>query len=254
MFMNQLQFRRAPLLVAVSCILALGVAGCSDASGDASDEPAQSTKSQSDVATVGETKAYDPSVEDAPCSVLTKELVAATFDIPSNEIEKAGSLSSTCAYERQGDGAILEASLSIDAFDTAEDASGRFYSITRGISADELSSAMTNITEEVESKTDPAVQGAAEEIVSGFASTGLSFEDVDGVGNAARFGVRFGSLYVLEGNLVLTLSVYSGPSMTMPETLSGGSMLDAISEWQQSTAPTRKLQSAELATAIIDVL
>lgn len=256
LFRNQ-SASSAPFIgrLALACILGLSLAGCNDASSEASSEdPAISSDSQANTATTTGPANFDASLEKAPCEIMPKEIVAKAFAVPVEEIETSV-FSSTCTYEWDGDGDILDVSLGVDVFDTAEKAASSFGSTTRGMSAKEVSDAMKTITDKAQEAGNldtEAKQDAAKKLAGGFGSGGLTFEDVEGVAEKARFGMRFGTLYLLQGNLKLGLSAYHGAGMTLPE--SGESMMDAMKQWQTETLPARKQQSIELAKAIVEAL
>ncbi|MHA6687275.1 hypothetical protein [Mesorhizobium sp. A556] len=146
-------------------------------------------------------------------------------------------------------------SLGVDVFDTAEAASSNFRSVTRGMSAKEVSDAMDGIVNKATEKVEldsGTKQGAAKQLSSAGGGKGLHFEDVEGVADEARFGTRFGTLYVRQGNLQLRLGAYHGHGMMPSEP--GKSIMTAIKEWQKETMSARKQQSAELAKAIVAAL
>src|SRR3546814_10108766 len=78
-------------------------------------------------------------------------------------------------------------------------------------------------------------------------SAGIQFEDVEGVGDEARFALTVGAgdLHVRVGNLYFTTAAYSGATMPMPERLTGSSMLAANKKWRhdRSEEHTSELQS-----------
>lgn len=226
--------------VMLACLLGLSLAGCSDASGEASSTSAAG---------------FNVSLEETPCEIMPKPMVAEIFEIPSGEIEETSVLSSNCVYAWEGDGETLEVTLGVNIFETEEDAASSFHSTTRGMSAEEISDAMAAITDEAEQTgaldTD-GKQDAANAIAGGIASGGLHFEDVDGVADEARFGTRFGTLYLLRGNMILDLSAYHGPGVNLAE--ADGSIMEAVQDWQKEIMPIRKQQSVALAKAIIEAL
>lgn len=239
--------------LALACFLGLGLSGCNDASND---DQAISSDSQMNTASTTSPAIFDASLEKTPCEIMPKELVAKTFAVPVEEIETSV-FSSTCTYEWEGDGDILEVSLDVDAFDTVEKAASSFGSTTRGMSAKEVSDAMETITDKAQEAANldtEAKQSAAKEIAGGFGSGGLTFEDVEGVAEKARFGMRFGTLYLLQGNLKLGLSAYHGPGPATMLSESSGSIMEVMKEWQKETLPARKQQSIELAKAIVEAL
>ncbi|HET7411207.1 MAG TPA: hypothetical protein VFJ18_00985 [Pararhizobium sp.] len=227
----------------MACVLGLAMAGCSDASGEAPPDASSAV--------------FDAELEKTPCEIMPKKLVAKTFGIPADEIDETSVLSSKCVYEWEGNEKLLEVSLKVNVLENRDRAADRFHSVTRGLSAEELSDAMARIAgkaEETGKLDTEAKKGAAKKMTGALASGGLHFQEVEGVGDEARFGARFGTLYVLRGNLKLDLTAYHGPRMPVPETLSGGSIMKAAKAWQKETMPVRKQQSVELAKAIVEAL
>src|SRR3546814_2589712 len=87
-------------------------------------------------------------------------------------------------------------------------------------------------------------------------SAGIQFEDVEGVGDEARFALTVGAgdLHVRVGNLYFTTAAYSGATMPMPERLTGSSMLAANKKWRHDTMPQRKEAAIKLARAVVQSL
>ncbi|MDN5865669.1 MAG: hypothetical protein L0I62_10745, partial [Gammaproteobacteria bacterium] len=239
--------------VVLTGVLAVCLAACSDASGESTEGQASATPGSAAGESAG-SASFDAALEENPCKLLPKEMVATTFGVPAAEIEEASALSDSCAYEWGADGTILQVSLDVDVFDTAQDAASNFASVTQGMSAQAVADAMTSAVEKMEEAAEPGTEGqmeAAGQLAGGIASGGLQFEDVEGVADEARFGKRFGTLYLRRGNLALDVAAYHGASMTMPEEISGGPIMDAVKAWRQETLTARKQQSVELAKAIL---
>src|SRR3546814_20501525 len=88
------------------------------------------------------------------------------------------------------------------------------------MSGADVDRAMAGVKEKAasEGKLDTAGKKAADAIVgSASGSAGIQFEDVEGVGDEARFALTVGAgdLHVRAGNLYFTASAYSGPGMQM---------------------------------------
>jgi len=186
-------------------------------------------------------------MEETPCAIVPKEMVAKLFDVPAGQVEVTSDQSSSCGYQWGENEEMLDVVLEVEVFDTAEAASSSFRGITRGISAKEVSNAMQEAVAQADN-------GAAKQIAGLADGKGLQFEDVEGIADEARFGTRFGTLYVRHGNLQLSLSAYHGPSMTMPEKFTPGAIMDATAAWKKKTMDKRKQQSTELAKAIVAAL
>src|SRR3546814_6493344 len=91
---------------------------------------------------------------------------------------------------------------------------------------------------------------------SGSGSAGIQFEDVEGVGDEARFALTVGAgdLHVRAGNLYFVASAYAGPGMQMPEKLTGASIIAADKQWRRDTVPQRKDAATKLAKAVVQSL
>jgi hypothetical protein len=236
--MNMMKISRSSLVFA--CAAGLGLAGCSQEVGAAN---ADSTT-------------YDVALEDAPCSVVTTQMVATAFELPASAIEQSNVMSSTCAYEMKRDGEKLKVEVSVDAYESAEDAANQFLRATRSMSSEEVSAAMNSIQGEAERNLDTAAQkDASESIGAGMKqSGGIQFEDVNGVADQARFAVSDGTLQLQEGNLRIKLRAYYGPAMQIPDSYEPGSMQKVVKAWMQDTMEERKAQSVKLANIALDAL
>jgi hypothetical protein len=231
-------------IVAV-CVVGLGLAACSEA------------QSGSAEAGVADGPVFDVSLEDAPCELVTREIVAEVFSVPVDQIKAASGLSDYCNYEGEIDGKILNVNASVDVFETASAAADSFRSVTAGMSAAEVSEAMAGAVEQAEEQGALETQSqkqAADAMVDGLASGGLKFVEVEELADHARFGLRFGTLYLVRGNMRIDLTAYHAPGMPMPETMSVEAIQEAGSAWQDETRPVRKRQSIDLAKAVLAAL
>lgn len=227
------------------CLLGFGLAGCSEAQSD----PAE--------AEVAANKAFDVSLQNTPCEIVTRAIVAEVFSVPVDQINKASGLSDSCNYEGEIGGKILDVGSAVKVFETASAAADSFRSVTAGISAAEVSEAMSEAVEQAQEQgvleTQPQKQ-AADATIEGLASGGLTFVEVEGLADQARFGLRYGTLYLLNGNMRIDLTAYYGHEMPIPETMSVEAIQEAGRVWQAETRPVRKQQSVELAKAVLAAL
>lgn len=239
------------LFGASALVLLPAFGACGGAAADADAEPTTS-------AAAGEAR-FAESLEDEPCAVVTKETVAAVFDIPAGEITADSGM--FCTYEWEGGGRTVDVTVHINSVaEDAERAASRFASATRGMSGADLDRAVDDIkqraAESGELKGDGAREAAGAVTASVGSDRGIQFEDVEGVGDEARLALTVGAgdLWVRVGNLIFTVSAYSGPEMPMPDELSPGAIMSASKEWQKETMPQRKEAAVKLAKAAIAAL
>tara|TARA_R100000365_G_C2741466_1_gene70145 strand:- start:318 stop:1004 length:687 start_codon:yes stop_codon:yes gene_type:complete len=224
--------RVSQVCLAVACASGLGLAGCSEA----------------DSAT------FDTALEDDPCAVVTTQMVASTFDVPEADIDQSNVVSSQCVYELDSDGKALDVEVSVEAYDTDEDAAEAFQLATQSMSSEEISDAMTAVQQQANADGDletEAQQDAAAGVGAGVSLGAIEFEDVEGVADQARFNTSDGTLELQEGNLRIRLKAYYGPEMPIPESYEPGAMLEVINAWIQDTNSERKAQSVALAKAAL---
>lgn len=229
-----------------ACGLAISLAACNGTSSD---------NSEGNVAAAGKSSAnFDAALEDTPCEVMPAKIVADVFSIPTEEIKEAAGLSKSCNYEGKFEGKVLNVTSGIRVFETADKAASSFRSVTAGMSASEVSEAMAGVkarARESGALDTQSKQNAADGLVDGLAPGGLQFVDVENLADQARFGLNFGTLYLLHGNMRIDLTAYYGPEMSMPKTYTPGAILEANKAWQAETRPLRKQQSIELAKGVL---
>src|SRR3546814_3666931 len=110
------------------------------------------------------------------------------------------------------------------------------------MSGADLDRIKANIKEKAAAELNARGEKAADAIMGKTSgSAGIQFEDVEGVGDEARFALTVGAgdLHVRVGNLYFTTAAYSGATMPMPERLTGSSMLAANKKWRHDTMPQR---------------
>lgn len=239
---------------ALALLPALLLAACS---GSEAPAPADDTRPVAPApgAVAGSTE-VEAAVEDAPCTLLTPEIVAAVFDVPVSGLERAHSMSSKCAYSWEGGERTLQASLDVSGvYEDAESAARRFRSATRGMSSEALDDAMQDVAAKAREELHGAGAKRAADAVAGTpgSADGIVFEDVRGVGDEARMAqtVGAGDLHVRAGNLNFVVAAYSGPAMPSPDSFDPGAIMAASNAWRTQTLPERERAATELARAVV---
>lgn len=199
---------------------------------------------------------FDTAVGENACDLVKPKTVADAFDVPAEDLEQSNYVSSECEYEWEDADASLTATVAVEVFETADKAAENFEGVTKSMSADEVSDAMSKISDAAEASGDLDSKGEQEaaDAASGALSGAIHFENVEGVGQKARFETNNGTLYVLEDNLRLRITAFKGPDMPLPDEISAEAMSKAANEWHQETMPERKAQATKLAKDIIAAL
>lgn len=189
---------------------------------------------------------FDASLEDRPCDILTMRMVAATFDVPEDELQQSQPIASWCAYEMEEPGETLNVSFSAHTYDTAAPAAEDFRNSTRSMTANELAETLKTILGEDDDDPDNI-----EKLIMETQPDGIQFEDVDGVAERARFETGEGALHLLIGNMRMTITAFHGPDMAMPNEFTAEAMMNALGDWKQETMSVRKEQAISLAKAVL---
>ena len=200
-----------PLLLA--SVLTLGLVTACDGGKDAGKEetasdnaaeggsdakdPAKADASSGD-APAGETaeKAlFDESLKTKPCELLTAEMVAGVLGVDKGSLTQSSPLKSMCSYATENDTSIMIGFIEVR--DDLDKATKYFDNAYKGMSPEEVKEAMAAIDKELDKQVDEGKvkvpDGKKAEPVKGaigdaFAA-GFKYEDVEGVGDAARLGV-----------------------------------------------------------------
>ncbi len=169
--------------------------------------------------------AGEQDLRNAPCQVVTRDMVSRTFSIPAAEIEQS-SMSSLCGYRWEGEGKLLDVTVHVSAItEHAAQARALFQEATGATAA-------------------PGQPRTAR-------LTG-PFEVVDGLGDQALIDTRNGDVHVRRDRLYFTLNAYHGPAMpdaarpALIETVAG-----TRAQWQQNTLSERRQAATDLARASI---
>ena len=259
---NRISSPRAASYAMLAIVPALLLAACGG-NGDSatSSRSAPASQAASDKP-VTDSVHVDAAIEKNPCELAPAEMVADLFEVPAADLERESSMSSACVYswENGDETERLDVKVNVsDVDENAERAASNFRSVTRGMSGADLDRAMAGVKEKAASdaRLDAAGKKAADAIAgSSSGSAGIQFEDVEGVGDEARFALTVGAgdLHVRAGNLYFTASAYSGPGMQMPDKLTGASIVAADRQWRRDTMPQRKDAAIKLAKAVVQSL
>ncbi len=197
---------------------------------------------------------YPEALEKQPCKIVTPEMVAKTFKVPADKLEKH-QIMNHCDYSLEQDGKKLNVELtSISVFDNTDAAQKYFKNATRDMSAKEVSDAMKKIHAQAnkDGKLDTAKKKqAANTVTKAMGGHGTSFETIDGLGANARLDKNRSNLVLQKDNLYFHLAAYFGPEMPMPKTISVATMEKASADWHKKTAPQRKKAVVALASPVI---
>lgn len=162
-------------------------------------------------------------LRNAPCQVVTRDMVSTVFSIPAAEIEQS-SMSTLCGYRWEDGRELLDVTVHVSAI------------------SDDASQART-LFQQATAKPDQTPGAHGEAI----------FEDVEGLGDQARSDTRTGEVHVLRGRLYFTLNAYHGPVMPVPARQPlAETVVNAQAQWQSATLDQRRQASTELARASIN--
>lgn len=200
---------------------------------------------------VAGSKSYDTALEGRPCDIVTADMVATTYQVPVKQLKQSQPVESLCAYEMTGSGKILNVKLSVAVFDTNKAAEAAFISSTRSMTVQDMAEKLKELGIEFDEEDR---QFARDLGLPDPQPTGVQFQDVDGIADQARFQTDEGVLHVQQGNLLMKLDAFYGPSMKKPDTLTLAAMEGATSSWKQDTMDERREQSTALAKAALAAL
>lgn len=246
--------RHSPRLI-ILMFLVLGLTACQDSGSDGDDAQAAADAAASDSARFGK------EMSKKGCELLSPELVAATFDVPADELRQIKIMG--CAYSWEGNEQTLEAGISmIRAYGREAGAASWFATATRSRTAEEMQAEMDKVAErldESEQLDTELKKSTAKDLLKMAGSEAVTFEDVAGVGDEARVSDD-GTVYVRVDNLTFMVNAYKGPTAPPPD-LQGASLeqMAAIAQenaaqWAIESAPQRKTDGIRLAGAIVDAL
>lgn len=186
-----------------------------------------------------------------PCNLLTPDMLATTLEVSAEDVPQPNSLESMCMYQMETDAKSLEVMLMVGAPDTKKAAKAKFREATRDMTPEEI----TEKLKELGIERDESDKQFAKDLgLPNTQPSGVQFEEINGVGDEARFESTNGTLYILHNNLMLTLTAYYGSAMPIPDAVSFEALNDAETEWTESTMEKRRNQAVALAKTVVDAL
>lgn len=190
-----------------------------------------------------------------PCLIAPKPLIADTFDVPVDAVEQTGTKvmgRMACNNEWSVEDRNGHADVTVQIFNNPAGAKAHFDNVTRSVSAEEMA-ADVELMKDKDAKPGSS-EDLANQLLSKVAGGAITFEDVDGVGDAARFDTSHSTLTARQGNLIMSVEAYDGPPMPLPDTLNAQTMTKAGKQWHQDTREERKQAASALASAIVEHL
>jgi hypothetical protein len=202
------------------------------------------------------------------CEMLTADMVATQLGVEAGALEQMKVGGCLYSWTKEDRSELVDASImGIFAMDDADRARKRFEDLTKSRTAKEMQ-------EEVEAmkaaaKGDATIDTAAKaeqvEAVAGMLGDlvpegGLQFEDVPGIGDAARVNVHDGSLVVLLGNMTFDVRAFKGkPAPDLPTEVITSTDIKKLTaaakendaKWMSETREQRRAMAIELAKVIV---
>lgn len=240
-------------LMTITCLL-LGLAACQDSSSDQAPTARDSSLSGDSAAR------FDHDMAKRGCELLTAELVGSTFDIPVDSLTQRKILG--CRYDWQDQTNTLEAAISmIRVHDTEAAAVEWFTNATSDRTAEEMAAQLAKVSKRLDERPEldtTAKKSMAKKLLATIGTQGVTFENVAGVGEAARLSEE-GTLYVRVDNLTFMVSAYHGTIAPRPDMSSLGTdtqqmavrAREAQALWITQTSPQRKTDATRLAKGIV---
>ncbi|TEA79325.1 hypothetical protein [Allopusillimonas ginsengisoli] len=197
---------------------------------------------------------------DDPCLMTPGATVAELFDVPEAEIKQRElkmKRRQMCTTKWSGADHAVFTEARIEIMDSQEKAAKRFKSRTRSASREEMAAAAQILRDKMDaadktnkSQKSDSAKRTENSIIGAASQTPIEFEDVDAMGDEARFDLGEGKLVARQGAAIITIEAYSGPGMPIPSKRDVKSMIKADREWRQDTMPARKQQTLQLAETL----
>ena len=181
--------------------------------------------------------------------MLPPATVAEVLEVPEAELEQMKIAGCIYSWESADERQIAEARItSISVTDDAAKARQRFDNSTKNQTAEELRAQLGSVMKATKGSEDidTTAKKQAVDQVGGMVGAmvpdgGYQFEDVAGIGDAARVLQHDSTLHVLVGNMVFTVAAYKGAAPPPPD-MSGVPMTDM----DQVIAAAAKTELAQL--------
>lgn len=156
------------------------------------------------------------------CELLTPKLVADTFGVPEGEIKQTKIMG--CIYNWKSDGQIVEANIMLLRAHKSEKLAAQWLeNSTQTLTKEQMAEQMQTVKgklkerEEIDTKlkeeTADTLMNVAGDMLP---DEGVSYEDVDDVGDQARVNTGDGTLSVRVDNLTFNVTAFKGKRMEQP--------------------------------------
>lgn len=276
--------RRHSKALSLALLVSMGVVSCacdkgadSAESKDAAGEGELGAKIESEIVkgvdgtdvdtkTKDEVKSFLKDQRKKGCEMLTPALAARVLEVPEGDLKQMKVMG--CIYSAKSDEQVAEASImTIFVKESPEKAKTWFGNMTKNKTPEELAAEMAKVKEMAKKSdmidTDAKKKGVDQ--VGGIINAmtpddGYQYEDVPGVGDAARVKTYDGQITVLVGNMVFNVRAFKGapsPEPDMKELASGdvkrimAATKKVEAQWMDTTRDERKAYGVKLAKAIV---
>ena len=199
--------------------------------------------------------------------MLPPAMVAEVLSVPEGELKQMKIMGCNYTWESADEKQTADASImSIWIKKDAAAARQWFENATKTQTAEEIKAAMAKVkakakeSKEVDTKVKEKTVDQIGDAVTGMLAQGVTYEDVAGVGDAARVEKNEGALTVLVGNMVFNVRAYKGPPAPPPDmsAIKSGDMKqimkaskEASAKWMAETRDERQKLGTALAKAIV---
>lgn len=156
------------------------------------------------------------------CEMLTPKLVADTFGVPEGEIKQTKIMG--CIYSWEADGQIVEANITLLRAHKSEKLAAQWLeNATQTQTKEQMAAQMQEVKgkvkerEEIDTKLKEKTADTLMDVATDMLpDEGVSYEDVDGVGDQARINTGDGTLWVRVDNLTFNVAAFKGKEMERP--------------------------------------
>ena len=199
------------------------------------------------------------------CEMLPPTMAASVLEVPEAELKQMKIMG--CIYKWKNNDQIAEGSImSIWVRKSADEARLWFNNSTKGQTKEELQATIAQATEKAKERKeiDTKLKKDTTDKLGGVAAAmmpegGYQYEDVAGIGDAARMNMHDGTITVLMGNMIFNVQAYKGAGMPPldPAVIRSANVkkITAASKevqhkWLRETIDVRKALGTKLAKAI----
>ncbi|MCA9683496.1 MAG: hypothetical protein KC457_14950 [Myxococcales bacterium] len=202
------------------------------------------------------------------CEMLPPAMVAKVLEIPEAELRQMKIVGCIYTWQDAPEGQDAQASIStIMVLEDVAAAEQWFANATKNKTGEELRAELAMVTgkakehESIDTKTkEKTVDQLGGMMGAMMPDAGYQYEDVPGVGDAARVLTHDGKLTVRVGNMVFTVGAFKGQAAPPPDmaAVTSGDMKrvmaaskESEAKWLDLTRDARRQQGIELAKAIV---